>query len=232
MSPTTSPELRIGGIEPFSTVDWPGELVVTVFCQGCSWDCPYCHNPTLKEMTVPAERSVAWSDVLRLLEDRRGLVDGVVFSGGEPTLQQGLVRAAQQVSGSGFAVGLHTNGARPERLAAVLPYLSWVGFDLKAPFPRYERVTGFPGAGSAAAASLDLLVDSGVALEVRTTVHSALLQPEDLVEMARSLADAGVRRWVLQTCRGREALRRLGPDGGISRYRDAVDGLIDEIVVR
>lgn len=228
----TSPELLIGGIEPFSTVDWPGQLVVTVFCQGCSWACPYCHNPALRSTRPGARPMVSWPDVQRLLEERAGLLDGVVFSGGEPTQQHACIEAARRIAGRGYAVGVHTTGAEPAVLTALMPFVSWVGFDLKAPIERYERVTGVAGSGAAAHESLGIIIDAGVEIEVRTTVHSALLSPGDLVEMARFLREKRIGRWVLQTCRGSEVLRRLGPSADLSCYREAVEGIVEEVLVR
>ena len=84
--------LRIGGFTPFTTTDYPGQLAAVVFCQGCPWRCAYCHNPHL--LPVEGPESHAWPDLLRFLASRRGLLDAVVFSGGEPTLQGGLADAS------------------------------------------------------------------------------------------------------------------------------------------
>jgi pyruvate formate lyase activating enzyme len=195
----------VGGIAPFSTSDFPGRLAAVLFLQGCPWRCGYCHNPHL----VPARRDPAvnsrehaWPEVLAFLRSRRGLLDAVVFSGGEPTAQPGLAGAIREVRALGFGIGLHTGGAYPRRLASVLPLVDWVGFDAKAPMARYGDVTGVEGSGAAARESLDLLRASGVAFEVRTTVHPALLDDDALVRMADELAELGVERWVLQPFRG------------------------------
>lgn len=207
---TSAPELRIGGLTPLSTVDRPGELVATVFTQGCPWDCPYCHNPHLLS-AGPGE--VAWADVVALLEKRRGLLDGVVFSGGEPTLQSGLADAVREVRSMGFRVGLHTGGPWPERLAELLPLLDWVGFDAKAPRADYERITRVPGSGERAWASLRAVVASGVDMEARTTVHPDLLDAAALDRLAAELADAGVTAWAVQ------AYRPIGARPGLTPVR-------------
>ena len=125
-------ELRVGGLERLSMCDWPGELAATIFCQGCPWDCPYCHNPHL--LPVTGRHEIAWREVVDFLKSRRGLLDGVVFSGGEPTLQSALPQAIAEVRDLGFRIGLHTAGPYPGRLAQVLPLVDWVGFDIKTPF--------------------------------------------------------------------------------------------------
>jgi len=191
-----SSSLSVGGISPLSTCDWPGELVATVFTQGCPWDCAYCHNPHL--LPPEADGQTAWEDVLAFLDTRRGLLDGVVFSGGEPLAQPALAEAIAQVRARGFAIGLHTNGVSPERLDAVLPLVDWVGLDVKAPFSEYERITGVSGSGDRARESARRLVGSGVPYEVRTTVHPRLLDMAALERLAADLRSLGVARWVVQ----------------------------------
>jgi len=194
-----APAVRIGGFEKLSTVDWPGQLAAVVFCQGCAWRCVYCHNPHLIPFATN-EEAISWRAITRWLETRRGLLDGVVFSGGEPTLQPGLAAAMEEARALGFAIGLHTGGPVPEHLARVLPFTDWVGFDFKAPFDRYVRVTGHDQ-GSRARESLRLLHAERVAYEVRTTWHPRLLAPADLAEMAQTLPRMGVVEWVIQRFR-------------------------------
>lgn len=128
---------------------------------------------------------------MTFLEARRGLLDGVVFSGGEPTLQPNLENAIKQVRSMGFGIGLHTGGPYPGRLAQVLPLVDWVGFDIKAPRKAYDRITGARRSGDKAMRSLRLLLDSGVAYDLRTTVHPDLLSKEDLLELAAEVSEAG-----------------------------------------
>jgi pyruvate formate lyase activating enzyme len=191
--------LRVGGFVPFTLTDYPDALAAVVFCQGCPWRCGYCHNPHLIPARGDDEREFA--RILDWLDTRRGLLDAVVFSGGEPTAQAELADAIAAVHALGFKVGLHTGGANPRRLAAVLPQVDWVGIDVKAPQTEYARVTGAPDSGISAFASLDFVLATGIAHEVRTTVHPALTPPAALAQLARELADRGVVRWVLQPFR-------------------------------
>ncbi|MBU6484077.1 MAG: anaerobic ribonucleoside-triphosphate reductase activating protein [Betaproteobacteria bacterium] len=191
--------LRVGGLTPLSTTDWPGELCAVVFCQGCPWRCGYCHNPGL--LPARGRRRIHWDDVCAFLSRRRGLLDGVVFSGGEPLAQGGLADAIADVRRIGFRVGLHTGGAYPRRLAQVLPQVDWVGFDVKALFDDYALVTGVSGSGDAALESARALIASGVDCEFRTTVHPRQLPPATLVRIADRLVEMGVRRYALQQFR-------------------------------
>ncbi len=192
------PSLAVGGLTPLTSTDYPGCLAAVVFCQGCPWRCAYCHNPHL--IPRQAESATEWEEVAAFLERRRGLLDAVVFSGGEPTLQAGLGEAMAVVKGMGFRVGLHTAGMYPERLEKLLPWLDWVGFDVKAPFADYRRINS-SGGGDAAREGIRLLLAAGVETEFRTTCHSRLLEEGDLLRMAGELAELGVARWVLQAFR-------------------------------
>jgi pyruvate formate lyase activating enzyme len=192
-------QLRIGGLTPLTSVDYPGELAAVVYCRGCPWRCPYCHNADLQAPDGPSEP--AWPRVLAFLERRRGLLDAVVFSGGEPTAQRALPAAMAEVRELGFKVGLHTGGPYPERLTQLLPLVDWVGLDIKALPEDYPRVTGVPGSGARAWQSLRLLLDSGVDLEVRTTPMPGMDDPEYLASLSERLVEAGAVRWALQQCR-------------------------------
>lgn len=201
-------DLAIAGLVPLSSVDWPGRLAATVFCQGCPWRCTYCHNRAILDPRTPG--AVPFAQVEALLERRRGLLDGVVFSGGEATAQHALVPAARRVREMGFAVGLHTGGAYPARLRTLLglgptgesveaPLIDWVGFDVKAAPAGYETLVGRRGAWERAQVSLRLLLASGVDHELRTTVTPGLI--DQLPAILGTVAQAGGERLVLQRMR-------------------------------
>jgi pyruvate formate lyase activating enzyme len=193
------PRLRVGGFEPYTSTDYPDALAAVVFCQGCPWRCGYCHNPHLIAATSGDEHD--FGRILGWLASRRGLLDAVVFSGGEPTAQRELGAAIDAVRALGFAVGLHTSGGYPRRLAKVLPKIDWAGIDIKASVVDYATVTGVPDSGISALASLDLVQKAGIAYEVRTTVHPLLTPPDAMERLARELAARGVERWILQPFR-------------------------------
>lgn len=198
-SAPVSARIRVGGLERLSMCDWPGELAATIFCQGCPWDCPYCHNPHL--LPVEGQQEIPWEEVAAFLRSRRGLLDGVVFSGGEPTLQSALPEAMREAREMGFKIGLHTAGPYPGRLAQVLPLVDWVGFDIKAPFREYKSITQVKGSGAKALASLKHLLASGVEYEVRTTVHPVLLNEAAMERLLGDLAELGIRKHRIQVFR-------------------------------
>ncbi len=191
--------LRVAGLTPLTTIDLPGRLAAVVFLQGCPWHCGYCHNPGL--IAPDAAPAMSWLQVRAFLQRRRGLLDGVVFSGGEPTLQAGLGDAVREVRKLGFEVGLHSAGMYPDRLADLLPGLDWIGLDVKAPQPEHDTLTGVPGSADKARASLAHVLRSGIAYECRTTWHAGLFAIDRLLALARELSAAGVTHWAVQGCR-------------------------------
>ncbi len=191
--------LRVAGLTRLSTTDFPGLLAAVVFVQGCAWRCRYCHNPEIQSRRAAPEMS--WLSVLDFLDHRHGLLDAVVFCGGEPTVDRYLATAILQVRQRGFKVGLHTAGIYPERLHALLPMLDWVGFDVKAPFEDYSATTGVSSSGANAQTSLRYLLASGIPYEVRTTRHPDLLSLEKLESLANFLQKVGVVTFALQEFR-------------------------------
>lgn len=187
--------IQIGGFG-LSTIDWPGRSSATIFLQGCPWRCAYCHNPELQARSRRGK--LAWEAILARLEACRGKIEGVVFSGGEPTVDRCLPEAVDALRKMGFPVGLHTNGAYPERLASLLPRLDWVGLDLKSDYEHYDALTGAPGSAARVTESARLLVSSGVSHEFRLTWHQSMMS-RDAARLAAHFAHhLGAKRFVLQ----------------------------------
>lgn len=157
-----------------TTIDYPERLAAVVFCQGCPLRCRYCHNPEL--MPRYGRELTPWTEIRDFLQQRRGLLDAVVFSGGEPTQQPALAAAMREVKSLGYQIGLHTAGVYPQRLKQLLPLLDWVGLDIKALPEAYPALTGMPGSGLLAWQSAQMLIASGIPHELRTTHHPALMQ--------------------------------------------------------
>ena len=190
--------LRVGGFVPFTSIDYPGELAAVVFCQGCPWRCSYCHNPHLLPGT--GEHLLSWVGLVDELKRRRAFLDAVVFSGGEPTAQSTLAQAIQDTKALGYKIGLHTAGCYPQRLEKILPLLDWVGLDIKDMPDRYDTLTGAIDSGHKAWQSLELLLQAGIPLQVRTTVHPDM-DASVLATLSASLSRLGVMNHELQNCR-------------------------------
>ena len=222
----TASDLQIAGLTPMSSVDWPGKFVATVFAQGCPWACPYCHNQAIIDPKIPGV--VSWERVEELLGRRRGLLDGVVFSGGEATRQLAVLPAMSRVRELGFEVGLHTAGPYPARLHEILRtgLVDWVGIDIKAmPGPHYEAVAGRPNAGPKAWESLGEVLDSGVSYEVRLTVYPD--GPRDGYEVASCVKDLGATHFALQQARALGTAQ--GFNAGDAAWDFEVQSLADDI---
>lgn len=198
------PPLHIGGFVPLTTLDYPDHLACVIFCQGCAWRCRYCHNVEL--IPPRANDEFVWDDILRFLEKRKGLLEAVVFSGGEPTLQRNLLQCIEQVKAMGFLVGLHSAGIKPKLFEQVVSKVDWVGFDVKALPEDHQLVTCVQGSGEANWLSLRYLLESGTNYEVRTTVHWHLLTIEKLRYLANKLRAEGVEKFVVQIVRHKQML--------------------------
>lgn len=187
--------MKIAGLVKSSTVDFPEMLSAVIFTPGCNLDCFYCHNRALLGDSITLLEK---SDVMDFLLRRRHLLDGVVFSGGEPTLQAGLGEMIGQVRRLGYKIKLDTNGTRPHVLRKLLDagLLDYVAIDCKAPWSRYAEFCDCnPADITAIHESFHILANSSVNWEARTTVIPQL-STADLTEMARVLPMAPV--YILQ----------------------------------
>ncbi len=164
--------MKFAGIQKSSTVDYPGRLSAVLFAPGCDLDCFYCHN---RALLSPGAALLAQNEAWAFLEKRRGLLDGVVLSGGEPILQPGVAQTCARLKAMGYAVKLDTNGQHPGRVKALLEegLLDYIAVDVKALPEQYPRVTR-GGSFEAALACLALAKNAGVAHEARTTVYPGL----------------------------------------------------------
>ncbi|MES9939432.1 MAG: anaerobic ribonucleoside-triphosphate reductase activating protein [Candidatus Thiodiazotropha sp. 6PLUC2] len=198
-TPTTPSPLRVGGLTPMTTIDYPDQLSAVIYCQGCPLHCDYCHNPEL----IPSNGAplIPWGEIVAFLDQRRGLLDAVVFSGGEPTLQSALFDAVKSVKKMGYLIGLHTAGIYPIRLAKLLPYLDWVGLDIKALEEEYHTITRVPSSGKSPWQSARILVSSGTPHQLRTTLHPVNSAPDKQKLLIKRLKLLGNIDHVWQTCR-------------------------------
>lgn len=197
--------IRIAGLTPFTTIDYPGKLSAVAFIQGCPWQCVYCQNAWMQSRAFdPTLEHSSWEALVALLKRRQGLLDAVVFSGGEPCLDPALPAAIAEVRELGFQVGLHTGGSYPERLKSVLPFVDWVGLDVKAvpdDDAHWTKIVRVPGASKKWSQSLDHLLASDVAFECRSTVHPDYFSEAQLLATGEALRRRGVDTYVLQICR-------------------------------
>jgi pyruvate formate lyase activating enzyme len=173
------------GLTKTSTIDYPGKIAAVLFTPGCNFDCFFCHNRALLEPEAPLMQSTEVED---FLEKRRGLVDAVVLTGGEATLQADIAGFAGKLKEKGYLVKLDTNGSNPEVVQKLLEdkLLDYAALDYKAPWDRYREICGEGADPEAVQQTLGLLVESGLDFELRTTVIPQL-GPKDLAQMAQAV---------------------------------------------
>lgn len=196
-------EIIIGDVEKFSIVDYPEHMAAVIFMQGCPWRCPFCYNTSLQKIGAEPESSWTFEKLLALLERRKGVLDAVVFSGGEPLVQDGLGKAMDAVKALGYKVGLHTGGYRPEALARIVEKIDWAGLDIKAPLEaeKYKAATGGFSLIENVRKSLKILLESGRHFECRTTCDPRILTVDDIYKIAGDLKTAGVKEYYIQKYR-------------------------------
>lgn len=194
--------MLFGGFLPMTLLDFPGSVACVAFTQGCNLRCGCCHNPQLIGRRAPAgvERSTE-SQILGFLKTRQGLLDGVVVSGGEPTLQPDLLRFLDRVKNLGLLVKLDTNGTNPPVLREAFDrgLLDYVAMDVKNVPARYAEITGIAVDPGALAESRNLLLSSRAACEFRTTVIPHFHNEAAMEDIARFCA--GAPRFVVQAFR-------------------------------
>lgn len=187
-----------GGWQKFSLIDFPGRASAILFTQGCPFRCPFCHNPELINPTQGMFTPVTEKEILDFLSTRQNKLDGVVITGGEPTLHNDLPDFISKLKSLGFAVKLDTNGSRPEMIERLVrdDYLDYLAMDYKSPLEKYQSHSGSMIDTEKIKKSVDLIRQSGIDYEFRTTVVKELLTEEDIMKIADELK--GVKRYVLQ----------------------------------
>ena len=190
--------MNIGGLLKNTMIDYPGKLSCGIFLSGCNFDCPYCHNP---ELARGCSRHVAEIDpdsVYRFIETRKGFLDGVVISGGEPTLQADLYDLCRDIKEMGYPVKLDTNGSRPRVLKRLIAegLVDYIAMDLKTDPVKYASYIQSGCNVDAILSSIKLIMDSAVAYEFRTTCVKPIVTAQIVENICRLIE--GARMYSLQ----------------------------------
>jgi pyruvate formate lyase activating enzyme len=204
--------MRIGGLEKLSLIDYPGELSAVVFTVGCTFRCPFCYNPMLVLLQKSGNGDISpegeekekdhshfdEADLFLFLEKRRGKLDAVVVSGGEPTMQADLPEFIRKVKNLGFKIKLDSNGTNPEMLKKLLAegLINYLAMDLKAAPVDYEKATGVKFDFNKIKESVKMIMQSGVPYEFRTTCVPGFINEEAIVKMGEFIK--GADKWYLQ----------------------------------
>lgn len=224
------------GFQKLTLLDFPGRVACTVFTGGCNFRCPFCHNALLVEGGAGGERIPA-AEVLAYLEKRRGILDGICVTGGEPLLSAGLPDFLREVRVRGFAVKLDTNGSFPDRLAALIDegLLDYVAMDVKNCIEKYALTAACSAEEvDRVEKSIDLLLSGAVDYEFRTTVVHPLHTVEDIRALAHRIR--GARRYFLQEFRDSgsllgEGMKPISPDI-MAQMRTAAAEILPSVALR
>jgi pyruvate formate lyase activating enzyme len=199
--------MKIGGLEKLSLIDYPGNLSAIVFTTACNFRCHFCYNPMLvwplEELGGIEYKNKGFSPILEedlflFLRSRVGKLDGVVITGGEPTMHSDLPKFIQKIRELGFKIKLDTNGTNPKMLREMINdnLIDYLAMDLKAPLDKYQSVVGVAVDCQKLLESVKIVVTSGLPHEFRTTVTPGLLELDDFFEMGKIIQ--GADAWYLQ----------------------------------
>jgi pyruvate formate lyase activating enzyme len=229
--------MKIGGLHKVSLIDYPGKISAIIFTQGCNFRCPYCHNPELVDPKL-FEPPMPHEEIFGFLDRRRGKLDAVVVTGGEPTLQPNLIPFLRRVKEMGYLVKIDTNGALPEVLENLISHriADYIAMDIKAPLEKYAQVTRTEVDTERIRRSIDLVMASGTPSEFRTTIVAPLVDREDIRKIGGLIR--GARRFVLQKFVASKKLSEdfqkasTYPHSELEEFKKELESVIDEVVIR
>jgi pyruvate formate lyase activating enzyme len=188
----------IGGLQKMSLTDYPGQISAIIFTKGCNLRCPYCYNVSLNAIESGEKSDISEAEILEFLEKRKGKLDAVVITGGEPTLHSSLEGFMAKVKDKGFLVKLDTNGTNPKAIKRIWEkgLIDYVAIDLKGPPEKYSQVTGTSVDMDEYKQTLDHVIKSRIPHEFRSTMVPSLLNKDDIHSMGEMIQ--GADRWYLQ----------------------------------
>jgi len=229
--------MDIGGLQKFSLIDYPGKICAIIFTQGCNFKCPYCHNPELSnpdfyEIKIPVD------DIFSFLEKRRGKLDAVTITGGEPTLQADLIDFIKRVKEMNYLIKLDSNGSHPDVLETLITnnLIDYIAMDVKAPWGKYQKITRSAIKPEIIKKSVELITKSNISYEFRTTVVKSQLSTDDLLTIGKNLENS--RFYILQkfipskTLDPKYLKKTTYSDDDFEKIREKIEKHVDKVVVR
>ncbi|ACN13598.1 PflA [Desulforapulum autotrophicum HRM2] len=193
--------MKIGGFQKNSMIDFPGLVASVVFTTGCNFVCPYCHNPDLVDQAKSREiKPIGKEEIFAFLNKRQGLIDGVVITGGEPTLQPDLAQFIRDIKALGFRVKLDTNGSRPEIIKSLLEkgLVDYIAMDIKSNLDGYYLAAGRRFDVKTVSAAIKIIMAQAPAYEFRTTCVKPLIDQQKMEDIGAMIK--GAKHYFLQPC--------------------------------
>lgn len=190
--------MKISGFQKFSLNDYPGKIAAIIFTQGCNFACFYCHNSELIPMESNSKEYHDSNEILKFLETRKGKLEAVSITGGEPLLQEDLEDFISEIRKMGFLIKLDSNGGMPERLEKLIKSgnIDYIAMDIKAPLSNYEKVIQRKINLENITKSIKIIIESGLEYEFRTTYPDFLVNEEDIMGIVKLIK--GAKRYYLQ----------------------------------
>jgi len=221
--------MKIGALQKTSLIDFPKLISCTIFTQGCNFRCPYCHNPELvlpEKFAIPINIEI----IFDFLDKRKDYLDGVCITGGEPTIQPDIIDFIKEIKNKGFKVKLDTNGSHPEIIERLLKdnLIDYISMDIKGPFEKYSKISGINIDIEKIKKSVDLIKNSFIDYEFRTTVVKKLISINDFEKIGKQIE--GAKKYFLQKF---VPSKHIKPEFINERnYSDEEFGIIKEIIVK
>ena len=189
--------MLIKGLQKTTLLDYPSKVAATIFTGGCNFRCPFCHNASLVE-DLSASDNISENDVLSFLAKRRGILDGVCITGGEPLLQRDILDFCKKIRELGLLIKLDTNGSRPDEFKKLIDegLIDYIAMDIKNSKELYATTCGLKDFPSEIEKSIDIIMNSGIPYEFRTTVVRELHSKESIDSLCRWIA--GAERYYMQ----------------------------------
>jgi len=189
--------MLIGGLQKLSLLDYPDKLSAIIFTAGCNFRCPYCHNPELVTKIVK-KNLLTQKEIFEFLDKRKNKLDAVVITGGEPTLHADLPNFIAKIKKLGFLVKLDSNGTNPQMIKKLIQkkLIDYIAMDIKAPLSKYEKTVNIKMDIKKIKKSIELILNSGLPYEFRSTIMPKLHTPKDIEQMAKLIS--GAKKYFLQ----------------------------------
>lgn len=227
--------MRIGGLQKCSLIDYPGKISAIIFTLGCNFKCSYCHNPELiKPELFP--QPISEDEIFSFLAGRKGKLDAVTITGGEPTLQTDLLDFILKIRKLGFLVKLDSNGSKPGVLKNVISSgaIDYIAMDVKAPPGKYQEITNSRIDPETIKKSIKPIMNSKKDYEFRTTITAHQLNEGDILEIGKLIG--GAKLYVLQkfvpTAKNKLPGFKSYPDGKLMEFQKAVSHYVEKCIIR
>jgi pyruvate formate lyase activating enzyme len=229
--------MKIGGLQKVSLIDYPGLISAIIFSQGCNFKCSYCHNPELVNPSL-FQRCIKEKNLMEFLNTRKGKLDAVVITGGEPTIHDDLAPFIKKIKKIKFAVKLDTNGSNPQVIKNLLDekLLDFIAMDIKAPLEKYKNIIKMPVNADSIKESIRLILKAKIPYEFRTTIVQSQLEEKDILQIAKLIFGAksyALQKFVPAKTLDKKLLKEKSyPDEKFQKIKKHLEQQITSITIR